>query len=65
MMPFTIWDRIKDALNLRSIVYKITLPIYLWSIRQPSLEAYASALADEEIFYRERGLVDAPSRECP
>lgn len=58
MMPLTIWDRIKDAFDLRNIVYKITLPIYLWSINQPSLEAYISALVDEENFYRERGLHD-------
>ena len=48
----TLLDKIKEIFNLKDIVYKITLPIYLWSIGYKTLDEYLDRIEEEYEKYK-------------
>jgi len=41
--------------KVRHIIYKITLPVYLWSVGFRSLEEYINEIYRQESYFRKHG----------
>jgi len=52
MKKLTFLDKLKEFLDIKHIVYQITLPIYLWSIGYKSLNNYIDNIYNIEKNWR-------------